>query len=316
MNIIYSYNEINIKLAQGQYSDAIHLCKELNLNLLASVLTDALSLPSIPSNSTITVKLLCNWLSSDKLCKLWNKMSQDNNYKWNNIQITSSNVADYYVIINRPQHNDYYEAKKTILFQMEPHMIDQPEIWGEEWSNPDSTKFFKVITHKEGYNNIEWHLSKSYSELLPPNLQGKSNSLSAILSSKYNDIGHKKRIDFVKFLDTKDDLNIDVFGTNLGYKNYKGTLPYHTKDNGLFPYKYHFACENHSIPNYFTEKLIDGILAGCLVFYWGCPNVEEYIDGRAFIRLELNNFEEDYKKIKESIENYEWEMRIGYILDM
>ena len=82
---------------------------------------------------------------------------------------------------------------------------------------------------------------------------------------------------------------------------YKGNLEYHKKDNGLFPYKYTFNCENNSIKNYCTEKLYDGILAECLVFYSGCYNIKDYLPENSFVYLELSNFEEDLKIIQTAI---------------
>ena len=53
-----------------------------------------------------------------------------------------------------------------------------------------------------------------------------------------------------KFLEKKG-ISIDVYGSDrFGYKNYKGKLPMYEKDEGLFPYKYTFNCENNSIKNY------------------------------------------------------------------
>jgi len=138
-------------------------------------------------------------------------------------------------------------------------------------------------------------------------------AISTVLSAKYFDPGHIKRIDFVKFLERKK-LPIHVYGENKwGYVDYKGSPPPYQKDNAMFPYKYVFNCENNSVKNYYTEKLIDGILSECLVFYWGCYNVRDYIDERAFVYLELSNFEEDYKKVKNAIENNLWEERLPYI---
>ena len=137
--------------------------------------------------------------------------------------------------------------------------------------------------------------------------------LSTVLSSKYSDIGHIKRIDFIKFLESKN-MNVHVFGDNkFEYKNYKGALPPREKDKALFPYKYTFNAENNSIKNYYTEKLIDGILSETLVFYNGCPNIREYIDEKAFVWLELSNFENDYQTIKKAIEEDWWSKRIEYI---
>jgi hypothetical protein len=81
----------------------------------------------------------------------------------------------------------------------------------------------------------------------------------------------------------------------------------------MFPYKYTFNVENHSIKNYYTEKLIDGILAETLVFYSGCYNARDYIDERAFVYLELSNFEKDFQTIKKAIEEDWYTQRLPYI---
>lgn len=262
----------------------------------------------------ITVKLLSNWTSSESLRDVWNKMSQGN-YTWNNIRIVTDDDPDYFVVVNAPPTGDTPDPSKTIVFQMEPWMEQHKDQW-KEWATPDPSKFFKVCCHKTDYNNNEWHLSKTYNELKTETIV-KNNDLdgivSTVLSAKYSDPGHVKRIDFVKYLE-KQKFPVHVFGDNKwGYVDYKGSLPYHQKDNAMFPYKYVFNCENNSIKNYYTEKLIDGILAECLVFYSGCYNIKEFIDERAFVYLELNNFEDDYKKVKEAVEGNLWEERIPYI---
>jgi hypothetical protein len=81
----------------------------------------------------------------------------------------------------------------------------------------------------------------------------------------------------------------------------------------MFPYKYVFNAENHEIRNYYTEKLIDGILAECLVFYWGCPNISDYIDSRAYVKLNLENFDKDLEIIKTALRENWWEQRIDII---
>jgi hypothetical protein len=78
-------------------------------------------------------------------------------------------------------------------------------------------------------------------------------------------------------------------------------------------YKYHFACENNSEKGYATEKIWDAILAECLCFYWGCPNLEEYIDSQVFVRLDLSNYEESLKIIKQALEEDWWSQRIEVI---
>lgn len=320
-------------LYQKQFQQAIDLLISKEMNLVASMIKfnhkkepgieieiQKRSMNDFERNtkddkkSYKKIRLLCNWCTTDELTLLWTKMS--NNGSWKNLQLSlEPEIPDYYVIINSPPSGVSFEPKKTIVFQMEPHMSKHVNKW-KEWANPRSENFLRVFKHDKDYNNLEWHLSKNYIELKSQEIikeKNLSKVISTVLSGKYTDPGHMKRVDFVKFLEKKE-IDIHVFGNNRwNYKNYKGELPYHCKDNGIFPYKYTFNVENHEIPNYFTEKLIDGILGECLVFYSGSRTVREYIDERAYVYLELSNFEQDYDTIKKAIEDDLYTKRLPYI---
>ena len=270
----------------------------------------------------IRVLCICNWTSSIYLCQFYNRMSKGN-FTWNNIRIVSEEPCDYYVIINSPNSpqidtdiSSTYPKEKTILFRMEPNMQYNNQMW-KQWSNPNKDHFLFAGFHEEHYNNIEWHLSLTYNQLMSCEIIKDSTlnfSISTIISNKYSDIGHKKRIDFLKFLDTKDDIILHVFGTNNhNWKHYKGVLPDKEKDNGLLPYKYTFNAENNVIHNYFTEKIVDGILSECLTVYFGCPNLSEYINNQAFVKLELEDFEKDYNTLKKMYFENWWSQRIHII---
>ena len=270
---------------------------------------------TVEETKYIKILLLCNWCSSYDLCNLWNKLSKGN-FIWNNIKIVWDEPCDYYCIINKPRDDAKFDSKKTILLRMEPNMEKDVKQWGEYWANPPKEDFLHIGYHKEYINNVEWHISKTYNKLLSEEIvkdSNLSNIMTAVLSDKYNDEGHRKRIDFVKFLE-RMNFDVHIYGGNrFLWNNYKGQLPYHEKDNALLPYKYTFNCENQPVNNYFTEKLIDGILSECLTFYSGCPNIKNIIDERAYIYLELSNFEKDYEIVKSAIENDLWKDRLPYI---
>jgi len=260
------------------------------------------------------VQLLCNWCSSEQLARLWNKMSQGG-FKWNNLQLVWNDPVDFYVVINKPPEGAVFDKKRTVVFQMEPQMIREVDLW-KEWCDPDGKEFLKVCKHQEKeYNNNEWHLSKTYAQLcreIYPKNPEYHNVLSTVLSAKYRDRGHVKRIDFVKFLEKR--MTVHVYGDNKWeFKDYKGSLLYHCKDNAIFPYKYTFNAENRDVPYYYTEKLIDGILGESLTFYWGCPNIRELIDPRAYVQLELSNFEQDCEIIQRAIREDWHTQRLPYI---
>jgi GR25 family glycosyltransferase involved in LPS biosynthesis len=275
----------------------------------------------IKLDKKIHVKLLCNWQYSENLCNEWDPMSKGN-YTWNNIKVTpNDDYADYYIIINKPLHeNDKYKPEKTIIFQMEPRCNNLNQNWGVktwgEWADPDPNKFLQVRTHDNFYNNCTWQLTKTLDDLSRNNDSKIYNYLSTICSSKYFDPGHIKRIDFLKYLESRGNgIKIDIYGSDNthNFNNYKGALSNSEKNNGIFPYKYYFMAENNSEYNYITEKIWEPLICECLCFYWGAPNLDTYINPLAFIRLDLDNFEESYNIIKNAIDNDLYSQRIEII---
>lgn len=69
-------------------------------------------------------------------------------------------------------------------------------------------------------------------------------------------------------------------------------------------YKFQVVIENVAEDYYFTEKLIDALLCGCIPIYWGCPSIGNFFNTSGF--LIFNNIEE-FEKILESDLDSFWE---------
>jgi GR25 family glycosyltransferase involved in LPS biosynthesis len=270
------------------------------------------------------IKMLCNWDTSEQLCKEWSNMCE-NNFKWKNYELVWTDVKediDYYVIINYPPEDEYYDPKRTIVFQMEPWVYDNSKLWGVKmwgkWANPDPKKFLEVRGCKtDHHNNVQWQIELTPNELNKPELfeKDKGSIISSICSSKYFDEGHIARIDFLKFLEEKGDVLLDIYGqeNKHGFKNYRKQLPVKNKSDGYKSYKYYFIMENNFEPNYITEKLWEPILCESLAFYYGCPNVTDYINQDALVLLDVKDFEKSYQIIKRAIKEDLWSQRIDII---
>lgn len=284
--------------------------------------TDRIEKPN--RDKEISVKIVGNWANPKFLMNYHSRMLK-NQKRWNNLVLTDKPTADYYAIMNYCNKAEY-DPSLSIVFQMEPMRLNKPgnygiKSWGQ-WANPNRSQFLQVRDHAFSPNNSEWHLAKTYNQLLNEVIQKSDEGLtavSAVTSDKKLDDGHILRINFLKYIEqkhqnTEKPFSLDIWGkcSSIGFKNYLGELPDHNKVNGLYPYKYTIAVENNSEHNYFTEKINDAILSECLCFYWGCPNLEEYFED-AFIRLELNDFEHDYQIMVNAIQNHEWEKRLGAI---
>ena len=276
-----------------------------------------------PSHNKTRIKLIYAWSDSKKICEMFGKMSKGN-YIWNNIQITWEDTdIDFYVIINYPQNNrEYYDPARTIVFQMEPWNYNESNNWGVKtwgiWAKPDENMFLQVRSHTKYLNNVEWHLSDSYTELMNKAIikdDSVSNIISSVCTSKYFDVGHIRRIDFMKYIESKADpgVQLHIYGrdNNHRFNSYRGTIK--EKEDGMVQYRYYFMCENNCEHNYATEKLWDAILTESLIFYWGCPNLSDYINPLAFVELDMDDFDKSFQIIKEAIQNNLWEQRIDII---
>ena len=280
----------------------------------------------IKSHKTRRIKMLCNWCSSEQLCKEWSTMCHDKLHKkWKNIEITCEDKEiDYYVIINSPPVDAVYEPSKTIVFQMEPWVYDETKqwgvkTWGNEWSSPDPTKFLRVFTHKTHLNNVQWQIDYPFHSTPVPEGSKKLNRVAAICSEKNFDNGHLLRNNFIRYMGFGETNRVvDIFGRENyhQFSNYKGPVPADNKYNVYANYKYCLGVENNSEDNYATEKLWEAILCESLCFYWGCPNLEEYIDEKAFVRLPLEDPIAALQLIQQAIAEDWWSQRIEIIKQM
>ena len=279
------------------------------------------------TSSKTRIKMICNWTTSEQLCKEWSNMCESE-FTWKNYELVWTNDKeniDYYVIINSPnvQENAYFDPKKTIVFQMEPWVEDENKNWGVktwgQWAEPDPNHFLAVRGRKTNHcNNGFWQLELPLQTFYNSDMfiNTKKNTISSICSSKYFDEGHIDRIDFLKFLEQKNDILLDIYNQDNihGFTNYRGPVsPYLDKSKGLVPYKYYFMVENNYENNFITEKIWEPILCECLCFYYGAPNVTDYIDSRAIVVLDMKDFEKSYQIIKSAIEEDLWSQRIDII---
>jgi GR25 family glycosyltransferase involved in LPS biosynthesis len=272
------------------------------------------------AGSRTRIKLIGNFCPPEQLCRQWERMSQGQ-LRWNDIEITwEDRDVDLYVIVNTPWPGEQYVPSRTIVFQMEPWCGEPHQTWGVktwgEWATPDPARFLQVRTHRTHLNNAFWQLKATYEDLRKRPIL-KTQVLASICGAKYFDPGHIRRVDFLKFLEQKDDdiVRVDLYARDnpLGFTSWVGPLPLEEKEAALTPYRYFFAAENNRERNFVTEKLWEPLLTETLCFYWGCPNAADWVDPRAFIPIDLDNFEQAFRTMREAILGNEWEKRVDVI---
>jgi len=68
------------------------------------------------------------------------------------------------------------------------------------------------------------------------------------------------------------------------------------KDDIFSTSQFSIVIENHRNENYFTEKLIDCLVAETIPLYWGCSNIDEYFDKQGIIKF--NDANDLFTKLK------------------
>lgn len=109
----------------------------------------------------------------------------------------------------------------------------------------------------------------------------KEPIVSCICSDKVFTEGHRRRLDFVRHLQSELGDRLVVFGS--------GFNACADKWEAISPYQYHMALENSAAKDYWTEKVADTFLGDAYLFYWGCPNLSEFFPGGSFSSLDRDD---------------------------
>lgn len=224
--------------------------------------------------------------------------------------LNATTPSDVLVVLEYPKNDIEVSCipSNTFLWSMEP----PDEEW--EWLRKCYRHFSKIITidnqlqHPKIYHNqlaIPWQIQYTFDELNNIQVfQYKNKNLSFITSNYKARKGHKKRLKFLNQVTGK--LPFDLYG--------RGFKKLDNKADGLMPYKYTIVVENSRYKDYWSEKLADAFLCGCLPIYYGCPNVSDYFSENAYISIDINKPEAAIATILKTISGNEWEKRKDAII--
>ena len=195
-------------------------------------------------------------------------------------------------------------VENTILVTSEPESIKRYEsAYTRQFGCVITSQSEKGLKHPNAIrapSTSLWYYGQGGAErktvdLISQALPSKTQQLSTVCSDKkQKHTLHFKRWIFTQAI--KQALpELDIFG--------HGVRPMRDKAEAMDDYRYHIAIENHFGAHHWTEKLSDCYLAGCLPFYYGCPNAEKYFPADSFIRIDINDIEGAIEIIREALAN-------------
>lgn len=224
------------------------------------------------------------------------RQTPNHSWEWEGIKFTTDPVAecDYLIVIDHPDSDFevYCNPACIWLLNSEPpaefhrlrHMGDAQ--YGRIYVQDT---FTNSSYHVPAQPCLPWWIGKSYDELMQQPVPLKTKQLSWITSNAKWLRGHKKRMIFLETL--QKQIDFDLYG--------KGFTPIEDKWDGLAPYRYALAVENHSSEYYWSEKLADCFLSWCMPIYYGCTRIEHYFPKESLICIDIED--PDAPKIIRSI---------------
>lgn len=227
-----------------------------------------------------TVRIIKNWDYPDLM-----QQSPGGLGVWNGIRFVEDDVdVDYVVVLNQPAMTTEITASPDRVWAI----IQEPPSRYHRYLHRGQPVFGRIYTsdprlpprsqrYRASQPALAWHVGRGFDDLeamqdVPP----KSKDVSWITSTLAFLPGHKVRLAMLQKIRASG--MVDIFG--------RGLNPIARKWDGLAPYRYSIAFENHIGPDYWSEKIADCFLAGAMPIYVGCTNLEEYFQAGSFVRID------------------------------
>lgn len=143
-------------------------------------------------------------------------------------------------------------------------------------------RFFRVLSFNETLlsripNGLFFPLGTTWVPQWRELALNKTAMCSLIASAKRDSTGHKLRHRVADWA-RGTGADIEVMG--------RGYTTFDSKADGLAPFRYSVVIENVRETNYFSEKLVDAVLCNTVPIYWGCPNLDRFIDPTGIIQCQ------------------------------
>jgi len=243
------------------------------------------------------IRIIKDWQTPDLL-----RQTPGGKGEWAGHTFTTEAVeaCDYSVILNR--------VPSTLTLNCPPEniwlIVQEPPVELYCWQKKGFGQPARVYTPDEAlrqpkfihsHGALPWHVDKTYDELKAQVPVEKTRPLSWITSNTSVLPGHKTRMRFREHL--QKEVDFDLWG--------RGFTPIADKWDGLAPYRYSLAIENHRCARYWTEKIADCFLSRTMPIYYGAADLALYFPEESFIRIDLGD-RSAIRQIKEIIASDLW----------
>ena len=261
----------------------------------------------------IKIKIF-GWTSSEKLMNIILKrydFDKDPNYNYKYC-FTCNNDFTHAILFNKAQPKLNISKKRVIGLAQEPSIylnIDK-DIQFQKYCSEYIGKYYigKLNTLGDPFiEKMSYQLTNIIFNNCIQNFEKKKN-INYVLSNKKH-IGDGLLYNYRHLLLEKiceNKLDIDIYGSCTDFIKEKGdNIKYGFSSDDMLniykDYKFSVVIENTIEPEYFTEKIINPLLCGCIPIYLGCKNINNYF--KEYIINLTGNLNKDLDIINNILQN-------------
>jgi len=231
----------------------------------------------------LRIKIFCPFAKSENCKQVYEKI----NYA-SKISFYGENKKYYFVnddedfthaiIINTIMPNLNIPKENVIGLAFEPIYFLRPTPQFVEYAKKYIGKYY-IGDKLDLPNPFVEHFAYMWHSRPPQEITNKPKLMSIVVSEKKFAPGHIYRHNLVQAI-IKSNLPIDIFGRGSG--QYAGN---NRRIMGIFndaePYEdyiFSICIENYVCNHYFSEKIMTPLMYNCMPIYYGCKNINSYVD--------------------------------------
>jgi hypothetical protein len=239
----------------------------------------------------IKIKIFCSFASSDKCKDIYQRINYSdmiNFYgKYKKYYFTNDNDFTHAIIINTEMPTLTIPKENVLGLAFEPIYFLGLTSEFIEYAKKHIGRYF--IGDKFDLPNpfIE-HFSYMWYSRPPREILFKNNLMSIIVSEKKFAPGHLYRHQLVQKI-IELNLPIDIYGRGSKEYSYKNRIMGTFNDNEPYEfYKFSICIENTICNHYFSEKIMTPLMYNCTPVYYGCKNINKYVENVITLEGDIN----------------------------
>lgn len=237
------------------------------------------------------------------------RQTPDNAGMWENYQfvIDKGGSCDYGIVLHGVRNPISLECNPLniwAIMQEPPTEFNKPIHKGFDVYNRIFTQDISLRSDRYIWSQpaLPWHVNKTYNELVNCPIPQKQNTMSWVTSNSRQLHGHRLRMGFLERIHTQ--LDFHLYG--------RGFVYLEDKWDGIAPYYYSLAIENHRNPYYWSEKIADCFLSWTMPIYYGSEQISNYFPLESMICIDIED-KDVVEKINSAVGDNSWKRNLDAI---